>query len=624
MSLRVLLLSLLMVLCVALVACGGDTEPAETSGNTTAITEGVTEANAATEVVTEADATQAQTQVENEEVTQMETTIVTEEPVTEEPATEAPETEAPATEAPATEEPETEAPETEAITDVMIGETLNAPYAADFTVSNVFSDDMVVQRNEHIRVWGFAPASENGKKVSGEFKGMFAEAIIENGEWVLTFGARMEADAGMGNTMKIYTDSKSVEFNNVLVGDVYMVIGQSNVAFPMASHWQLTSGKAEQTDIDPNAPIRVHYNSLDQVAGYPQRGTTEVCKELKNGSQWQKATVANITNFSALGYLFAYHMIDLTDGVPVGMIEINGNGQPLGAFLPNEIAEEKKTDRFDENKGYYVTSGTNADWGRYMYNHYMFPFEKYAMAGIVWYQGESDWATANAKVFAENFTAYMNYMRGTHNLVNKDFPVFLIEFPTNYQQPAGFTPSASAPMWAAMDVGLIRAVLGRIPQMLPNSYVSVSSDLWLDDTFWNSLHPYCKYEQAERCAKIAASVMGIGNADAATGPILVSVEVSEDGKTAILTYDNVGRGLKTSDGGDTVKGFGLIDKSFRINNAANIKATITGKNQVTITARAKINGIIYNHIYYNVFGQQINLCNSYGVPAGATIVYPSN
>ena len=106
-------------------------------------------------------------------------------------------TEAP-TEAP-TEPEETEPP----IVDVMVGETLDAPHATQFTVSNVFANDMVVQRNEHIRVWGWADASQNGKKVTGEFKGMFAEAIIENGAWEITFGARMEASAEMGHTMKI-------------------------------------------------------------------------------------------------------------------------------------------------------------------------------------------------------------------------------------------------------------------------------------------------------------------------------------------------------------------------------------------------------------------------------------
>ena len=94
----------------------------------------------------------------------------------------------------------------------MIGETINAPYAEKFTVSNVFSSDMVVQRGEHIRVWGFADASENGHKVSGEFMGMFAEALIENGAWTLTFGARLNACAEQGNSMRIYTDRTAFVF----------------------------------------------------------------------------------------------------------------------------------------------------------------------------------------------------------------------------------------------------------------------------------------------------------------------------------------------------------------------------------------------------------------------------
>ena len=79
------------------------------------------------------------------------------------------------TEQETTEEVTTEEP------DVMIGETLDAAYAADFTVSKVFTSDMVVQRGEKLRVWGWAPESENGKKISGEFMGMFAETLIENG-----------------------------------------------------------------------------------------------------------------------------------------------------------------------------------------------------------------------------------------------------------------------------------------------------------------------------------------------------------------------------------------------------------------------------------------------------------
>ena len=524
-------------------------------------------------------------------------------------------TEAP-TEAP-TEPEETEPP----IVDVMVGETLDAPHSTQFTVSNVFANDMVVQRNEHIRVWGWADASQNGKKVTGEFKGMFAEAIIEDGAWEITFGARMEASAELGHTMKIYADGVSYEFTDVLVGDVYMVMGQSNCAYSVSNHhaYVNTPDKGGKDVLDYDAPIRIHYNSQMQTAGYPKWGTEEVCLEVKSGSTWQRAdSYADIQNFTAIGYLFAHNYVKLTDSkVPIGLIEIDGNGRPLGAFMSNQVATEKGTDRYDATKGYYVTTGVNGDAGRYLYNCYMYPFERYAIAGLIWYQGESDLLQANARVYAENFSALMTYMRGTHNLVNKDFPVYYVEFPTIYQKPAGHSGD-----WHYMDVGLIRAVMGEIQRVLPNSHQIVSTDLWSDDTFFNNLHPNCKFEQSERAAILAAALNGEAGktVEQGNGPILVMMELSEDGKTAVLTYENVGEGLRTSDGGAEVKGFVLYRKNCTLNSRAEITATITAPNQITLVSSSKITGLAYNAITTNVYGVDVNLCNSVGVPAGATVM----
>ena len=524
-------------------------------------------------------------------------------------------TEAP-TEAP-TEPEETEPP----IVDVMVGETLDAPHATQFTVSNVFANDMVVQRNEHIRVWGWADASQNGKKVTGEFKGMFAEAIIENGAWEITFGARMEASAEMGHTMKIYADGVSYEFKDVLVGDVYMVMGQSNCAYTVHNHhlYVNTPDKGGKDVLDYNAPIRIHYNSQMQTQGYPKWGTEEVCLEVKSGSTWQRAdSYEDIASFTAIGYLFAHNYVKLTDSkVPIGLIEIDGNGRPLGAFMCNEVATEKGTDRFDANKGYYVTTGVNGDAGRFLYNCYMYPFERYALAGLIWYQGESDLLQANTRVYAENFSALMTYMRSTHNLINKDFPVYYVEFPTIYQKPANHVGD-----WHYMDVGLIRAAMGEIQRILPNSHQIVSTDLWSDNTFFNNLHPNCKFEQSERIATLAAAINGEAGktVEQGNGPILVSMELLAGGKKAILTYENVGEGLKTTDGGNIVKGFHLYRKNVSLNPKAELTATITAPNQITIESNTGISGLAYNAITDNVYGVDINLCNSEGVPAGATVI----
>ena len=599
---RIGLLLLSILLCIALgatfAACdGGDTTPDTTVGDTAPATDAPTE---------------APTAEPTDEITEAPTAEATEEPTAE--ATTPAETEPETTEEP-TEEP------TEAVTDVMIGETLDAAHATQFTVSNVFASDMVVQRNEHIRVWGWADASQNGKKVTGEFKGMFAEAIIENGAWEITFGARMEASAELGHTMKIYGDGVSYEFKDVLVGDVYMVMGQSNCAYTVHNHhlYVNTPDKGGKDVLDYDAPIRIHYNSQMQTAGYPQQGTDEVCLEIRSGSKWQRAdSYADISNFTAIGYLFAHNYVKLTNSqVPIGLIEIDGNGRPLGAFMSNEVATEKNTDRFNKDKGYYVTTGVNADGGRFLYNHYMYPFERYAIAGLIWYQGESDLQQANAKVYVENFSALMTYMRSTHNLVNKDFPVYYVEFPTIYEKPAGYTGD-----WHYMDVGMIRAVMGEIQRVLPNSYQIVSTDLWSDDTFFNNLHPNCKFEQSERLSVLAAAVNGEGGKTTVqgNGPVLVSMEILDGGKKAILTYENVGEGLKTTDGGTEVKGFVLYRKGASLNTKGTVTATITAPNQITIESTASITGIAYNAITTNVYGVDINLCNSEGVPAGATVI----
>lgn len=510
--------------------------------------------------------------------------------------------------------------ETEVITDKAVGETLEAEYAADFSVSRAFSDDMVVQRNEHIRIWGFAPESENGKKVSGSFKGMFAETIIENGEWTLTFTARLEADTA-GAEMKIYTDKKTVTFKNVLVGDVYMVIGQSNTQYSVSSHISNTDAATQgggKSAIDPNSIIRLNMTSTSSGGSYPKKGTDFVYRDVLNTKQWTKTTEADTLGFSAVGYYFAKELTERTENkIPVGVIEIGFSGAPLGAFLPNALAELYNTDDLNPTTGKYITTGVNAATfpGRSVYNCHMAPFEKYAIAGVVWYQGESNNSADEAMKYNELFSALMTYMRGTHNVVNKDFPVFIVEFPSIYKKPASFTGT-----WHFMELGIIRSYMGAIPSVLKNSYIAVSGDLWGDRAFFNSLHPNCKFEQAGRLASLAEAVIyeNLPLAEAA-GPYFESVAISEDKKTATVTLANVGDGLKTSDGGNAVKGIvGFVHDTFSVSKTcAPTSAKIVGKDKIEVTFTEEIKAVAYGYQSEDYYGESINLCNSAGIPAAA-------
>ena len=519
------------------------------------------------------------------------------------------------TESSSTEESNSESEgENEMITDVMIGETLEAEYADSFTVARIFSDHMVLQRGEHIRVWGFAPESENGKKVSGSFKGMFAEALIENGEWCITFTARLEADVN-GAEMKIYTDIGEVKFTDVLVGDVYLVMGQSNAQYQVKEHLAKNDPATQgggQDAIDPNSIIRLNrlYTSLDDAN--PQLGTDKVLSELYSSASWTKTDKTNTLSFSAIGYYFARHLTEQNPDVPVGLMQIAKGGAPLVSFLPNDLAEKYDSDYLDTTDGKYYSNINREHKGRYFYNCFLAPIDNYAIAGVVWYQGESNNSLIEADKYNAAFADLMTRLRSSHNLINKNFPVFITEFPSIYEKPANHTTT-----WHFMELGLIRSYMGSIPTVLKNSYVAASGDVWADKTFYNNLHPNCKYEQAERLAAIANVVVyNNGTLDEATGPIFESATISADKKTVIITFSNVGEGLTTADGGTAVKGMVGLNASVMGHIAVTpVSATITAKNQVTVVFNTEVKAVAYNYNSSDFYGDTINLCNSNGCVA---------
>ena len=505
--------------------------------------------------------------------------------------------------------------ETTVITDVMIGETLEAEPAADFTVSRVFSDYMVVQRGEHIRVWGFAPESENGKKVSGEFKGMFAEALVENGEWCITFGARLAADT-VGAEMTIYAgDNKTVTFKDVLVGDVYLVLGQSNAVLALSE--SVKGGN--DVDIDENSIIRLNY--LNGGGGtYAEKGTDYVYKDIENVTLWTKTTQTQALRFSGIGYHFAQEMVARSgNSVPVGLMEVAFGGAPLASFLPNDLAELYDSDFYSADTGKYISMRDTTHFGRYLYNCYLAPASRYAVAGVLWYQGESDNPLNFAEVYGDAFGDFVERLRSTHNVINKEFPVFVVEFPTQYQKPADYNGSDP---WHYLEVGTIRTFMGLLPTVIDNCYLAASSDLWTDSTFPNSLHPNCKPGQAKRLADIAEFVIfGKGSLDASMGPIFSSATLSEDKKMVTVTFTNVGDGLTTADGGVAVKGiWGFAEKTFGLANPLTpVSAEITAKDQITVTFDEAIKAVVYNYNTTDVYGETLNLCNSAKIPALAFV-----
>ncbi|MBO4422577.1 MAG: hypothetical protein J5879_04005 [Clostridia bacterium] len=524
--------------------------------------------------------------------------------------TEAPETSAPESASePVTEtetEPETETEtETEEETVPVITEDLeamNAEPAAAFTVSHAFGNNMVIQRNEYIRIWGWADESENGKRVEAEFGGLHGATVIADGHWLLTLGGTLPENTE-GQTLRVFAaDGVEYKYENVLVGDVYWVIGQSNIAYPVSviKNEPLASAPGRNVEISDDLMIRLYKVGMDDLGNRVVKGSNDVSEDVVNPRGWQTPRRGALT-FTAIGYFTAINMYNKLDrSLPIGLIEFDAGGCALHAFLPNEVRDALKVSK--AKSGIYSAAGSNQHESSFMYNNRIYSFQNMPIKGIIWYQGESDCGTANKNntAYATRFTAMINYFRDKHDQINHDYPVYIVELP---------------PIYMAFDYARVRMTMGTIPTMLKNAHICSSADTWKDKTYENNLHPYNKWEVSVRMANIIlANDYGISDLDYEEGPVPVSCELSDGGLTATVTFEHVGDGLTTYEG-EEIKGVKIMGGKIE-------SVTISGKNTLTVKADAKISAVMYNSSIGESFPETLTLCSSTGVPCSSFRINP--
>ncbi len=525
-------------------------------------------------------------------------------------------------------------------------EVVVTPTATNVRASYAFSDNMILQRDEALSVWGFADANSGDVVVT--FGGKSASArVAADGSWKATFKDTFSYTTE-GQPLTITGANNTQTFNNVLVGDVYYVVGQSNAFYSMGElilDLRLLGKESELVvDYDDRRDIRffrVSNTDYMHLTGDFAQGTALEFNDVFNGEYWKKPTdianqiltYANFTPttyaynrdaismevFSALGYMFAYNLSNKTD-VPVGVIEIDASGHPLISFAPNELAEKWGHDTLGADGRYYYDLGivNNPNLrSRYVYNQQIHPLRNFSCAGIVWYQGESDMSNTREMFgadydnhFAKQFSELMTYFR--QNFGNDDFDVYMFEYPACYYNNGNN---------AFMDFGAVRTEVGTIPQLLSDCHLVSSSDLFWDQTWWNNIHPPIKHLNAYRLADIVcADKYGVGKLEDVSGPVLK--DVVYNGTVATLTFNNAGAGLKTADGTGNLIGLEvLVNLNGELTWAPVNGQFISGKDTVTLDVGYEILAVRYGRIIDSTHPFSRNLCNDYGMPAVAFVDY---
>lgn len=440
--------------------------------------------------------------------------------------------------------------------------------AAQVKLPALIGDNMVLQRSVQAPVWGWAAPGEGVEVV---FKETTYRAVAgQDGKWMVKLDA---GKAGGPFDMTISGKSNRIQIKNILVGEVWIASGQSNMELGIQSDSCGTEAIAAATD------SMIHFFWVPMAASLqPEKEIAATAAGSLNG-KWVvcSPTVMATTSwawhgFSAAGYYFARDIRKAT-GSPVGMIGSYKGGTPAQAWISVDglqqspafdrhvTAHQLVADNYEKAKADYPAKraafqeelkkwnnatttprprepltpegGFSAPGN--LYNAMIAPLIPYAIKGVIWYQGESNGdKIGDACEYATLFPRLITNWREKWGI--GDFSFLFVQL-TSFRQPAK-TPDEGN--WAWVRDAQSRSL------SLPNTGMAVITDIGNA----NDIHPKDKLHVGLRLAAAARHV-AYGEKNVYTGPVYRSMKVK--GNTVTLSFDQTGSGLDARN----LAGFGI-------------------------------------------------------------------
>ncbi len=404
----------------------------------------------------------------------------------------------------------------------------NSALFAKIILPSVFADNMVLQQNSTVALWGWSDPSETVKIVAGwNEKDTIKVKADNSSKWTTSIKT---IGAGGPYSIRILGSSR-VELKNVMLGEVWICSGQSNMEWSVNA--KIINGEEEAAKAT-NPNIRIfHVQKIG--AEYPQ----ETCN-----ATWTVCSPETMRSTSAVGYFFARELQQKLN-VPVGIIVSAWGGTPAEVWIEKSRIENNATlNAHKYNEKYDWWPGTPGT----LYNSMIAPFVPYGIAGAIWYQGESN--CGNHQIYAQLMKTLIENWRADFK---KDFPFYLVQIAPYTYGDKGTSE-------------YLREQQELITKTVPNTGMVVVSDL-VDNV--KDIHPRNKVDVGKRLANYALAETYKQNIGAYKSPAYQSMQVEKD--KIRLTFSNVISGLKST---------GKIPAQF----------LISGDDQKFVPATAKIEG----------------------------------
>jgi sialate O-acetylesterase len=432
--------------------------------------------------------------------------------------------------------------------------------AADVEVAPIFGDGMVVQREQPIPVWGRA---EPGERVRVQLGPRSASTVAgQDGRWRV----HLEALKARGPFDLHIRAGNEVLFREVLVGDVWLCSGQSNMEWPLSAMegGELAVARATRPDL-----------RLFQVR---QEAAEEPASEI-SGS-WAKCRPESAAGFSAVGYVFGRELAEAL-GVPIGLVQATWGGTPAEAWTARACMEAEP--RLAGSLGRPARQSQSRPAA--LFNGMIAPLSPFAIRGVVWYQGEANVSLEDA--YRLLFPALIRCWRT--QWAREDMPFLFVQL-AGYGKPAD-RPGDSA--WARLREAQAAAL------ELRHVGMAVAIDVGDED-----IHPRDKLTVGRRLALVALSKVYAHSKTDALGPRFAKLDL-EDG-SARVSFANA-QGLAAR--GGPPSGFAIAGED-RLWHAA--QAKIEGE-CVVLSSPAVPRPVAVRYAWAD--RPEVNLYDAAGLPA---------
>lgn len=491
---------------------------------------------------------------------------------------------------------------------IILLNALSCSVKAAVKLNSLFSDNMVVQRNAEVPVWGWAA---EGEKITIKFNGQQLETIAKEGKWMLKLKPMKESELPQNLVVE---GQNTITVKNVLIGEVWICAGQSNM------EWSLSKS------INGLEAITQSDNPMLRIFNVPHNPQMDPVTNVS--AKWQSSNPSSTKNISAVGYWFLSKLQkDLK--IPIGFINISYGGTPIESWLSREAlksmpyqdkymdADAMKAeydDKIEKIKPIITKYEQMKDSARLaklpapprppeipteykgtttIYNGEIVPLLPFAIKGIAWYQGENNAYTNRAQTYEALLTRMIALWRT--DFQQPHLPFIIIQLSGHKKEQD--QPSENS------GIAMLREAQLKVAQTVANTCLVTTSDCGDIDVHYTLKEPV-----GER-VYYASSNLVYKKSIEFTGPLYQSHKIVAN--TIVLDFSHKGTGLKINAKVDEkLYGFAIAgeDKKFYWANAV-----IKGDKVVVSSPQvAKPVAVRYG---WADFSKQWNLFNKEGYPA---------